>query len=315
MPNVSHQSQRLSNERSHLSSDVALELALEDTCRLTDHFPIQGSRDRTIARQLQRHRHSCAELSRLHQLNCQDKFDLIEEMTTERLAASMPIHVLEVAERREHHESPASMPILDGSLRAIRDNDGDDGSTWFVLPTAALDGPAELFFDSINHTNTNDTVSDNGAVSDDNDNDHENDSTLSSDESHFSDGSMSVHDNTSNVQDRPMAARDLRQQLQQAQDQEATNKLAQALSGLWSAISLTRQEAIHSLDAERERNMALEEQAREATDRLERAEVCMAAPTNRCNALEKDYNELSKRGRTTEIGKQGLGEGKCRFQS
>lgn len=290
-------------ERSHLSvaSDIALELSLEE--RLADRFPARRTsaahRNSSVVRR--RRRYTLAtEVSYLHDMNCNFMFDVLDDeedqnqstgALTHRSAQSMPL--------------PETISLLAPSMRALSSESTTDSNAdsvaghgqhilepdedyqWHsdkdVVASHQIHRSVDDFDDNHLHL-LRDEKDGNGNNDDGDDNDD--------DDKH---SSLTFHNSDSVSENKPSEAIDIRRRLIQAQARESTAKLSQALTALWSAINTSQQEAGQSLQAAKEQQRSLEEQAWEANEKLRQAERCIKEMTKKYKALEKQNKTLSSK--------------------
>ena len=274
-------------ERSHLSvgSDIALDLALEE--RLADRFPVcrtsaaarafaarrrerQSVNTSSTSSVIRRRRHTLTEVSHLHDTHCDiNMFEENEDhdqdqsigAATYRSVQSMPL--------------PQTMPLLSASFHADA-LASDSQSDTDHIQDYQWHSDDDIVAAQQNHRRMSDLV----GIGDDDDND---DSSLSS--HHF----VLVDDDA----DPPEQHLDIQRHLIQAQARESTAKLSLALTGLWSAINTSQQEACHHLQAARNRQRSLEKETWKANEKLRETERCMKEIAKKYKALEKQNKKLS----------------------
>lgn len=313
-------------ERSHLSvgSDIALELSLEE--RLADRFPVrrtsalhrqrEGQRQRTSSVVRRRRRHTLAtEVSHLHDMNCDSMFELDDEddqnqstgALTHRSAQSMPL--------------PETISLLTSSMHAFSSSpesttgsnaDSVSGHSQHIL---------EAHEDYQWHCDEDDVVAShqNHCSMDDFDGNHphllRDEKDGNNDRDDDDDEDDDEHSPLSENNAEPSEAIDIRRRLIQAQARESTAKLSQALTGLWSAINTSQREAGQSLQAAREQQRSLEEEAWEANEKLREAERCIKEMTKKFKALEKQNKKLSSKVNQLQAENIKLANDKSSFEA
>ena len=288
-------------ERSHLSvaSDIALELSLEE--RLGDRFPARRTsaahRNSSVVRR--RRRYTLAtEVSYLHDMNCDFMLDVLDDeedqnqstgALTHRSAQSMPLpETISLLTSPMHALASSSESTTGSNADSVA---GHSQHTCILEPHEdyQLHSDEDVVASHQNHRCVDDFDGSrppllrdekygNNDDGDDNDDDDDKHSSLSSHNSAV-----------------PSEAIDIRRRLIQAQARESTAKLSKALTGLWSAINTSQQEAGQSLQAAREQQRSLEEQAWEANEKLREAERCIKEMAKKYKALEKQNKKLSSK--------------------
>ena len=288
-------------ERSHLSvaSDIALELSLEE--RLGDRFPARRTsaahRNSSVVRR--RRRYTLAtEVSYLHDMNCDFMLDVLDDeedqnqstgALTHRSAQSMPLpETISLLTSPMHALASSSESTTGSNADSVA---GHSQHTCILEPHEdyQLHSDEDVVASHQNHRCVDDFDGSrppllrdekygNNDDGDDNDDDDDKHSSLSSHNSAV-----------------PSEAIDIRRRLIQAQARESTAKLSQALTGLWAAINTSQREAGQSLQAAREQQRSLEEQAWEANEKLREAERCIKEMAKKYKALEKQNKKLSSK--------------------